>query len=179
MNPIISFVSQLIGLLTIVSQFLILAIFYLLMARDQKRLTWISKYGLGAALVVALSSIFGSHFYSDIAGFPPCELCWLQRLTMYVLVIVLSLAVWRKSVRLINSILPLLGFGVVVAAYQSLLQYNVISGSICDILNTAVSCSKRYVFEFGYITIPLMSLTAFVLMFLFVYLSKSGGKSHN
>jgi hypothetical protein len=34
-------------------------------------------------------------------------------------------------------------------------------------------CAKRYVFEFGYVTIPLMSLTAFLLVLALLGLRKS------
>jgi len=36
--------------------------------------------------------------------------------------------------------------------------------AICQVLGQGVSCMKRYVFELGYVTIPMMSLTTFLLM---------------
>ncbi|HVA30104.1 MAG TPA: disulfide bond formation protein B, partial [Gaiellaceae bacterium] len=49
-------------------------------------------YELWAAFVVAAIATGGSLFFSEIAHFVPCELCWFQRICMYPLSIVTLLA---------------------------------------------------------------------------------------
>src|SRR5689334_14870245 len=52
-----------------------------------RRLLW--GYELWAAFVVAAIATGGSLFFSEIAHFQPCELCWFQRICMYPLSILL------------------------------------------------------------------------------------------
>ena len=49
-------------------------------------------YELWAAFVVAAVATGGSLFFSEIAHFVPCELCWYQRICMYPLSILTLLA---------------------------------------------------------------------------------------
>ena len=34
-------------------------------------------------LLLSLAAVVGSLSFSEIVGFPPCELCWIQRIFMY------------------------------------------------------------------------------------------------
>src|SRR3954447_26393460 len=52
---------------------------------------WLWGYELWAAFVVAAVATGGSLFYSQVAGFVPCEFCWFQRICMYPLSITLLL----------------------------------------------------------------------------------------
>jgi thiol-disulfide isomerase/thioredoxin len=45
---------------------------------------------LALATAVALVATVGSLYLSEVAGFPPCRLCWFQRIAMYPLVVVLG-----------------------------------------------------------------------------------------
>ena len=49
------------------------------------------------AWIVATVTTLGSLYYSEHAGFVPCELCWYQRIVMYPLVIVLGVAALRRD----------------------------------------------------------------------------------
>ena len=55
--------------------------------------------GQGPALgaVVAVLATAGSLWYSEGAHFPPCELCWYQRIAMYPLALVLVMAAVRRD----------------------------------------------------------------------------------
>src|SRR5262245_19472116 len=58
-----------------------------------RRLLW--GYELWGAFVVAAIATGGSLFFSQIANFPPCELCWFQRICMYplsILTLLMALA---------------------------------------------------------------------------------------
>ena len=56
--------------------------------------------------------------------------------------------------------------GILLSGYHYLLQINVIpTNASCSIKNS-VSCATTPIFDFGYITIPLMAFTAFLLIFL-------------
>src|SRR5579864_8782128 len=63
-------------------------------------------YELWAAFVVAAIGTGGSLFFSEIAGFVPCDLCWFQRICMYPLSILTLLAALRGDYRVVTYFLP-------------------------------------------------------------------------
>jgi disulfide bond formation protein DsbB len=130
----------------------------------------VSKHSLTFAFIIALIAASGSLFFSEIAGFVPCKLCWFQRIFMYPQVILLGIAAWKKE-DIRKYALPLLIIGVSISIYHYGLQvytlYHPIS-SVCDA--SGVSCANDYIFQLGYITIPMMALTAFLMIIFFLTL---------
>lgn len=109
-------------------------------------------------------AVFGSLFYSEIMGYIPCELCWYQRILMYPLVIIYGVGLLKKDVKVILPGLVLSGLGVIVAAYHYSVQkvslFQETAGFCGD-----VPCTLQYVNYFGFITIPFLSLLAFIIIF--------------
>ncbi len=156
--------------------FIILAVVYLLFFRKKYPhiLQFFSKYAILLAFLIALVATSGSLFYSQIMGFEPCELCWFQRIFMYPLVIILGVALYKKRDDIIDYALSLSVIGFFISLYHNYIYYsNRGLKALCQFGGIdAVSCVKRYVFELGYITIPLMALTAFTLIIIFLVLRK-------
>ena len=131
----------------------------------------IKKHSLSFILIISLLASMGSLFYSEIIGFEPCKLCWWQRIFMYPQVILLSLALIKKESSVIKYSLAMSTFGLFISAYHYLMQIGFAPSLSCDATGASVSCSQNFVLEFGYISIPLMSFSAFLLIFL-ITLSK-------
>ena len=110
-------------------------------------------------LAVAAVSTAGSLYYSEVAGYPPCELCWYQRICMYSLVPVLIVAMIRRDPRGAWYALPLAVIGLGVSLYHYQLQFRTESDSSCSL---DAPCSYRWVEEFGFVTIPFMAGCGFV-----------------
>ena len=90
---LLEFANKKLAIETIIAQLGILAaIVYVLFLRKQfpKIGAFLGRYGLLFAFLTALGATAGSLFYSNVAGFAPCELCWFQRIFMYPLVIILG-----------------------------------------------------------------------------------------
>lgn len=161
----ISFISYLLAFLTLFSHLLLVAgfIYYLLFKEINNNflIKILSRNGLLLAFFISLIATLGSLFYSEIAGFDPCRLCWYQRIFMYPQVILLGVAYLRKDFKIIpySVYLSLVGMGI--ALYHNYIYYIRTSSSFCGV---ADDCIKRYIFEFGYITIPIMAVTAFFLI---------------
>jgi disulfide bond formation protein DsbB len=95
---------------------------------------------------------------------------------MYPLVFLSGLALIKKDHRIVDYLLTLSVVGFFISLYQNYLYYtNSGLKTICQI-GGGVSCVKRYVLEFGYVTIPLMALTAFVIITMILVLQKMYGK---
>jgi len=123
----------------------------------------IHRFGLWIILLISLSGTLLSLYYSNIVGLEPCLLCWWQRVFLYPQVIIAIIAIWRKDHGVFIYTFWLSLIGAVIAGYQSLLQMGIAEGSVCLNSETAVSCSKVYFMEFGYITLPMMAFTAFLI----------------
>lgn len=133
------------------------------------RMAWFfHKYGLFLAFLTAAGVTVASLYYSDIIGYEPCKLCWLQRIFVYPQVVILVIALWTKDRRAAIYCLALSLVGVLIAIDHNLLQYLNVSLLPCSSAVTA-ACNKLYVYEFGYVTIPIMSLTSFLWLIVFTW----------
>lgn len=166
------FINKFLSLGTILSQiFILCAVLYVIFFRKTKNAVteFIGKYGLLLAFIMAVVSMAFSLFYSNVVGFPPCELCWFQRIFMYPLVFLLGLALIKKGYHIVDYALALAIIGGGISLYHNYMYYyNQGLNVFCELGGMQVSCVKRYVFEFGYITIPLMALTAFAMIIIFL-----------
>lgn len=115
------------------------------------------------AWAIALMSTLGSLYFSEISGFPPCILCWYQRIFMYPLVIILAVGIMRKNKELPLYTLPLSIIGLTIAIYHNLLYYNIIPEAIAP-CQAGVSCTTKFIEWFGFVTIPFLSLAAFTII---------------
>lgn len=116
-----------------------------------------------SAFVVALLATIGSLYFSEVAGYPPCKLCWLQRIAVYPTLAILAVGLVRRDAFVHLYVLPLMFFGLIVAIFHNLLYYKVISDTLapCEL---GVSCTTKYIEWFGFATIPLLSLISMVLI---------------
>lgn len=115
---------------------------------------WVWFIGVGA--------MFGSLILSDVMNLPPCLLCWWQRIFMYPIAFIMSVAILRKDRSGIYYALPLAVCGLITAFYHSLLQWHVIEETVVNCsANGNVSCAESDMTLLGFITIPFMSFVSF------------------
>lgn len=115
---------------------------------------------LKLSFLVALSATLGSLFFGEVLGYPPCTLCWYQRICMYPLVILFGSAIWSGDRGYLKSSFPLVLIGFAIASYHLLLYYGWIPDSITP-CSQGVSCTTKQIEVFGFLTIPLMSWLSF------------------
>jgi disulfide bond formation protein DsbB len=122
----------------------------------------VAPQALALAAAVALVATLGSLYLSEVADFPPCRLCWFQRIAMYPLVVVLGVAAVRRDAgaRLTGGILAAIG-GAISIWHLLIERYPTLESSSCDPTNP---CSFKWVEEWGYLTIPGMALSGFALI---------------
>ena len=124
---------------------------------------WLGGYDIYIAWTLALVSLIGSLYFSEILGIAPCLLCWYQRIFMYPLVFILGVGILRKDKAVSSYVLPLSIVGTIIALYHNLLTWHVISETLapCQI---GVSCVTQKFVALHFITIPLLSLVSFILI---------------
>ncbi|MCC5953455.1 MAG: disulfide bond formation protein B [Acidimicrobiia bacterium] len=134
--------------------------------RGAERPAWLvaSRHQVGAgalwlAAAVASVATAGSLYYSEVVGFVPCPLCWYQRIAMYPLALLLWVAAVRGDVGVRWYAGPLAAVGAAVASYHTWVQANPDSSSpLCTLDNP---CGVRHVWEFGFVSLPVMALAGF------------------
>jgi disulfide bond formation protein DsbB len=128
-------------------------------------------YELWLAFVVSAIATGGSLFFSEIAHFPPCELCWFQRICMYPLSITTLLAALANDRRAARYLLPLPLVGAGVSIYHLLVENGVVEQAQACLISAPGGCATKWINEFGYMTIPTLALTGFALCLAFLVLA--------
>lgn len=122
----------------------------------------IQARGVIAAWFVATLATIGSLFFSEVAKFTPCTLCWYQRIAMYPLVVILGMAMVRRQRRAPTGTIALAMIGAAIAAYHVILEWI----PSLDTGSCAVSAPCTFVWfrAFGVFSLPTLALTAFLLI---------------
>lgn len=126
---------------------------------------------------LSLAAILGSLFYSEVLGYEPCVLCWWQRVFLYPLPVILGVALWQRDKYVFKYVFPLVTLSAIVALYQSYVALGGTSLLPCTAVGGA--CSKLYVNEFGYITIPSMSFTIAVYILVVIWIKNKYDQNSN
>lgn len=113
------------------------------------------------AWLVAVVATAGSLYFSEVKHFVPCSLCWFQRIFMYPLVILLGIASFRQDKGIVGYVLPMSIIGMLIAIGHVIEENTGVSIGMC---NVGVPCTVKYINWLGFITIPVLSLTAFTLI---------------
>lgn len=129
---------------------------------------FVERHALLLMFVVAFVATAGSLFLSEVAGWTPCKYCWIQRIFMYPQVVLLGIALWKRDNKVALYILALSILGMLMAGHHYTEQVEQALNPVpvdelvpCD---ASGDCARTEInFRYGYITIPMMALTAFVL----------------
>ena len=128
------------------------------------------------AWLIALASTLGALFLGEVMGVTPCVLCWYQRIAMFPLVLILALGLLPFDARSVRYALPLAVAGWAIALYHCLLYWGVMPKDLVP-CGEGASCTDVKAQLFGFISIPLLSLTAFSLIVVFLIIVKKGSRS--
>lgn len=138
---------------------------------------FINDNALWMGFAVATAATLGSLFYSEVMQYTPCKLCWLQRIFIYPQAIILGMAAWKKDNFVVNYSIVLSVIGAGIAAFHYTNQISGSSSLACATLGYSASCSKQFVLDYGYMTIPFMALIAFSLITLLMIYKKVYNKN--
>ena len=164
-------IVSLLAVLGLIGQVLVVVLAVLLLVARERVRQWLWGYELWAAFVVAAIATGGSLFLSDVAGFIPCEMCWYQRICMYPLSLLTLFAAVHGDYRFARYLLPFPVIGACVSVYHLLIENHVVAvPAQCAV---GAGCAVKWINYFGYMTIPTLALTAFVLLIGFLALAAS------
>jgi len=124
---------------------------------------FVGPNAIGMAFWVALLATMGSLYFSEIAHFEPCKLCWFQRIAMYPLVVLLGIAAVRRDdgIRIYGRAIS--AIGAAIALYHVALEW--IPALDTGACGTGPACSIIWFRVLGFISLPTLSLVAFLFIF--------------
>lgn len=113
--------------------------------------------------VVSLVATLGSLYFSEIRGYIPCTMCWFQRIFMYPILVMTTVAVIQKNAKIAVTTAVFSIIGGCISLYHYGIQ------KLDFLADTApacgqISCTGQYINWLGFITIPFLALTAFILI---------------
>lgn len=123
----------------------------------------IQKYIITAVYLFVWAGTLGSLYFSQVMNLPPCSLCIIQRGLMYPLLLVIAVGMWKKDRFLPYYALPFSIFGLIVSGYHNLLVWHLAPADLI-ICSVQLPCTIQEFALWGFITIPLLSFTAFALI---------------
>jgi len=135
-------------------------------------------YSLNLAWIVSLAAVGGSLYFSEVMRFIPCSLCWWQRIFMYPIVFLLGIACYRNDRGIIRYVLPLSIIGGLISTWH-VLEQKVPGFADIAPCTTGIPCDQDYINWLGFITIPMLALTAFILITVFLLLGRGRGTANS
>lgn len=119
------------------------------------------------ALAVAWVATLGSLYLSEVKLWPPCTLCWYQRILMYPLAVLIAIGILRRDAGSRKYVLPLSIAGIFLSGYHYLYQKTDLFEPIPCV--AGISCKADMLNWFGgVVTIPFLALIAFLLITFFM-----------
>lgn len=116
---------------------------------------------LWLAFLVAAGATAGSLYFSEVAHFVPCRLCWFQRIAMYPLSVILFVGAVRRDQAVRWYAVPLAAIGACISAWHTLIEVRpALDGGACEL--TGPSCTYIWFKEFGFLTLASMALIGFL-----------------
>jgi thiol-disulfide isomerase/thioredoxin len=163
-TEVVLVVTRLFALLTIATALLAVAVLLgrlpALAATRKKAERALAPMAVPLAAAIALVAMAGSLFYSELAGFAPCTLCWVQRGFMYPLaaILVVILATGRYGGLRVARWVAI--GGMAIATFHVLIERfpRLEPGGVCSVSNP---CSFQWVSDLGFVTLPGMALAGF------------------
>lgn len=125
---------------------------------------------LSAALIVAMLATGGSLFFSEVAHFEPCRLCWYQRIAMYPLVLILGVAAARRDPGVRLYVIPVAVIGALIAGYHYALEwFPALDTGACS---ASTPCTVVWFRALGFASLPYLALSAFLLIIALVWIAQ-------
>ena len=151
--------------LTLLVNALTLLLIISLVRRNVTRSAFPGTFGVVArrlAVAVTVAASLGSLYLSEVGDLTPCRWCWIQRMAMYPLAFVLLIG-WFTGDRLVRRYaVPMAVLGLAASIWHYLLQ-QVPGLSDAESCSLTTPCSVTYIEKFGFISIPWMAGSVFLL----------------
>jgi disulfide bond formation protein DsbB len=127
----------------------------------------IDEASLWLAFLVAATAMAGSLYFSEVADYIPCTLCWYQRIAMYPLAVILLVAAIRRDHGVRWYAGPIAAVGAVISTYHYLVEWfpSMEDRGVCS---ASVPCTTPWFRQLGFVTLAFMALCGFVAILVLI-----------
>jgi disulfide bond formation protein DsbB len=130
----------------------------------------VAAAGPWLSFLVAAGATAGSLYFSEVANYAPCQLCWYQRIAMYPLSVMLLVAAIRRDRAASFYVVPIAAAGAIVSSYHYLLEWKPsLEGGACSAIGPR--CADIWFRELGFVTMAFMALAGFITIIVFSLVS--------
>ena len=136
----------------------------------------VSDAALPLAFAVAATCMLGSLYMSEVRHFPPCDLCWYQRIAMYPLAVILLVAVIRKEKAVWRYVLPVALIGATISTYHYL--HERFPDTVSTACSLEASCATLWIWHFHFLSIPAMAWVGYVTISTLMLIARSALRRH-
>jgi disulfide bond formation protein DsbB len=130
------------------------------------------RYGLYFAWLCSMFFLLGALYFGEILHNDPCDLCWYQRIFGFSLAVILGIAAYRNDRGIVIYAMALAVFGALFAFFHILVQKIPFLASI-ELCGKKLKCSEDVLDRIGFMTLPMLSLLAFVFIIFFLMMARS------
>jgi disulfide bond formation protein DsbB len=124
---------------------------------------WRSAVGESRGLIVCTitwGAMLGSLYFSEIANYEPCKLCWYQRIAMYSMAFISLTALVLRDRSVSRYTLVLAAVGLPISLYHYLLEWiPTLESNVCSV---SVPCTTIWFREFGFVTLSFIAGSSFI-----------------
>lgn len=153
----------------------VLAVIYI--TREEVVERMVVRFALLLGFLLASAGVVVTLIYSEYFGVVPCGLCWFSRIFLYPQAVLFFIATWKRDVKIAAYSIALSIGGLIISLYHHYIQMN--DGSALPCPASGGDCGKRIIFEFGFVTFPLVGAATFaliIILMLFVIRREREGK---
>ena len=123
----------------------------------------VARHRTPITLALAGTAMVGSLYFSEVAHYVPCRLCWFQRIAMYPIALIALVALLRRDQGARWYMVPLAVIGGAISIYHYLIEWNPsLEGGACGLFGPA--CADIWFREFGFVTLAFMALAGFTFV---------------
>lgn len=135
--------------------------------------TFFHEHRIKVLFAVSLMGTAGSLLLSLYFKLEACELCWYQRMFLFTIPVITLIALIKKEYKAHIYVYWLSLIGLCFALYHSLLQSKLFTADtvFCNPYNV-IDCTIASFTYFGFVTIPVISFSVFILLICIAYESK-------
>lgn len=144
--------------------------------RSRGLTVYVQRWGLATAFIIGVVATILTLVYSELFGILPCGFCWLERMALYPQLLLIGGAVYFRD----RVLMPRYGIilsttGLLISVYHHYIQMGGSQFIACP--SAGADCAKRFMFEYGFVTFPLLSAVLFAfLIILYLYIIKTSLK---
>lgn len=137
----------------------------------------LAPLALPLAALVAVAATAGSLFFSEVADYIPCRLCWFQRIAMFPLAVILPIAAWYRDAAIKRYIIPITSGGVLVSVYHSIIEwFPSLETTSCSI---SAPCTAVWFRGLGVFSLAMMAAVGFITITTLLIATPSSTTSHD